>query len=243
MSQARGLVIVPAYNEEHSLGPTLGRLSAVSIPHDVLVIDDGSDDATAAVARAHGAIVLRLPYNLGIGGALRTGFRYASSRGYPWAVQLDADGQHDPEQISRLLGPLEGGADLVVGSRFGVGSEPYEVGRLRRRAMSLLGLTLRALLGRSFTDTSSGFRAFSARCLDYFSRSYPAEYMESVEALLMAVYAGLRVVEVPVSMHQRAVGQASNRRWRLLYHYVRIYVVLLSSASLRHRPRFHEVKQ
>jgi glycosyltransferase involved in cell wall biosynthesis len=236
----RGLAIVPAYNEVDSIGTTLARLRAAQPSMDVLVVDDGSDDATAEVARMAGAVVLRLPYNLGIGGALRTGFRYAHRHGYDWAVQVDADGQHDPTQLPLILAPLADGADLVIGSRFARGSGAYEVGRARRQAMSLLRITLRALLGRSFTDTSSGFRAFSARCLDYFARSYPAEYMESVEALLLACYAGLRVVEVPVTMHQREAGQASNRRWRLLYHYVRIYVVLVSSASRRRRPRFGE---
>ncbi|MET0727324.1 MAG: glycosyltransferase family 2 protein [Acidimicrobiales bacterium] len=237
-----GLAIVPAFNEMETIGSTLHRLKAALPGLDVLVIDDGSDDDTARIARAAGAMVVQLPYNLGIGGALRTGFRFAQRRRYDWAVQVDADGQHDPEQLRALLSPLHDGADLVVGSRFATGSGTYEVRGVRRRAMSLLRITLRVLLGRSFTDTSSGFRAFSPRCLDYFARSYPAEYMESVEALLMACYAGLHVVEVPVTMHQREGGVASNRRWRLIYHYLRIYVVLVSSASRRRRPRFREAE-
>lgn len=238
----RGLAIVPAFNEAASIGATLEGLRRAMPSLDVVVIDDGSDDATAEVARAAGATVLHLPYNLGIGGALRTGFRFATRRGYDWAVQVDADGQHDPAELQAIIGPLSTGADLVIGSRFAVGSGAYEVPRLRKRAMSLLRITLRILLGRSFTDTSSGFRAFSPRCLEHFSRTYPAEYMESVEALLMACYSGLHVVEVPVTMHQRDAGVASNRRWRLIYHYLRIYVVLLSSASRRRRPRFQEAR-
>ncbi len=236
-----GLAIVPAFNEVETIAETLRRLHAALPDIDVLVIDDGSDDDTAQVARDAGAIVLQLPYNLGIGGALRTGFRFADRRDYDWAVQVDADGQHDPEELAAIVAPLADGADLVIGSRFAKGSGDYEVGAVRKRAMSLLRITLRVLLGRSFTDTSSGFRAFSPRCLDYFARNYPAEYMESVEALLMACYAGLHVVEVPVTMHQREGGVASNRRWRLLYHYLRIYVVLVSSASRRRHPRFGEM--
>lgn len=234
----RGLVIIPAFDEAASIAATLAQVRAAVPTLDVLVVDDGSSDGTASVAEAAGAAVLHLPYNLGIGGALRTGFRFAHRRGYDWAVQVDADGQHDPAEIPQLAAALADGADLVVGSRFAAGAGSYEVGRLRRRAMSLLRVTLRAMLGRSFTDTSSGFRVFSRRCLGYFADSYPAEYMESVEALLLACYAGLHVVEVPVVMHQRAGGRPSNRRWRLLYHYVRIYVVLVSSASRHRRPQF-----
>ena len=238
----RGVALLPAFNESASIAATLRQIRTAVPALDIVVIDDGSTDDTASVARAADAsvVVLRLPFNLGIGGALRTGFRHAVREGYDFAIQVDADGQHDPAQIAALIAPLASGADLVIGSRFADGSGAYAVSPVRRKAMSLLGLTLRGLLGRSFTDTSSGFRAFSARCLDYFARSYPAEYMESVEALLMACYAGLQVVEVPVTMHQRTAGQASNRQWRLVYHYLRIYVVLLSSASRHRRPHFQE---
>lgn len=207
-----GLVIIPALDEAATIADTVTRVRSAAPALDVLVVDDGSVDDTTDVALAAGALVLTLPYNLGIGGALRTGFRFAHRRGYDWAVQVDADGQHDPAQINLLVEQLEAGADLVVGSRFTAESGAYEIGRLRKRAMSLLRITLRVMLGRSFTDTSSGFRGFSSRCLAYFARSYPAEYMESVEALLMACYAGLRVVEVPVTMHQRSGGVPSNRR-------------------------------
>ncbi len=199
----------------------------------MVVVDDGSTDATAEVARAGGAVVLSLPFNLGIGGALRTGFRYAVEQGYQRAVQLDADGQHDPAAISVLLAALDD-ADLVIGSRFG-GHASYEVGRTRRRAMRLLEFTLRVLSGRTFTDTSSGFRAFGRPVLEFFARTYPSEYMESVEALLAATYEGFRIVEVPIQMHERAGGTPSNIRIKLAYHYVRLMVSLVTNAS-RRRP-------
>jgi glycosyltransferase involved in cell wall biosynthesis len=202
---------------------------------DVVVVDDGSTDATAEMARAGGAVVLRLPFNLGIGGALRCGFRYAVSEGYQRAVQLDADGQHDPALVPVLLEHLDG-ADMVVGSRFRAdGGDVYEVGRTRRGAMRVLGYTLRLLSGQTFTDTSSGFRAFNRDVLEFFADSYPSEYMESVEALLAASHQGFRIVEVPVEMHQRAGGQPSTQRLRLVYHYVRLLVPLLSQGS-RRRP-------
>jgi glycosyltransferase involved in cell wall biosynthesis len=183
------------------------------------------------VGRAGGATVLSLPYNLGIGGALRTGFRYAVDHDYDRAVQVDADGQHDPGAIEKLFAALDD-ADLVIGSRFG-GAGEYEVGRARRGAMRVLQFTLRLLSGRTFTDTSSGFRAFSRPLLEYFAKTYPSEYMESVEALIGAYYAGFRIAEVPTEMHQRAGGAPSALRLKLVYHYVRVIVTILIGAGRR----------
>lgn len=224
-------MIIPAFNEAATLPGVLARLTAEVPECDVVVIDDGSSDGTADIARASGVTALRLPFNLGIGGALRTGFRYAVSEGYDRGVQLDADGQHDPSQIRMLLDALDD-ADFVVGSRFG-GKGAYDVGHTRRSAMRVLELAVRVLSGRNFTDTSSGFRAFNRDVLEYFSRSYPSEYMESVEVLLAASYEGFRIVEVPVEMHQRAGGEASTVRVGLIYHYLRVLVTMLTKASRR----------
>jgi glycosyltransferase involved in cell wall biosynthesis len=231
----RTLVIIPALNEEDALPAVLADLAARCPELDVLVVDDGSRDRTADVARAAGVLVAPLPYNLGIGGALRTGFRYAMRTGYERAVQFDADGQHDPAEIAKLLAALDDGADMVIGSRFAGETTDYTVGRVRRRAMRLLHFTVRVLSGKSFTDTSSGFRAFDRETLTLFATTYPVDYMDSVEALLLAVYSGLRVVEVPIQMRHRAAGVASNRNFKLIYHYLRLFVVLISSASRRGR--------
>lgn len=227
----RLLVVIPAYNEEDSIAAVLDELRRERPDADVVVVDDGSADTTAAVARSAGAVVLELPFNLGIGGALRTGFRYAVENGYQRAFQLDADGQHDPAEFQTLIDRLDDGADLVIGSRFANGETDYEVGRVRRRAMRVLGATVRVLSGQVFTDTSSGFRAFDRRALELFARTYPVDYMESVEALVMACASGLRVVEVPVRMRTRAGGQASNRNFRLVYHYARLLLVILLTTS------------
>ncbi len=202
--------------------------------HDVVVVDDGSTDATAQVAHRGGAAVLRLPYNLGIGGALRTGFRYAVEQGYDAAVQVDADGQHDPASIDLLLAELAH-ADFVIGSRFSAGDVGYRVGRVRRIAMRMLELTVRLLTGTRYTDTSSGFRAFDREVLEYFARTYPSEYMESVEALVQASYEGFRIVEVPIGMNARAGGDPSTMHAKLAYHYFRVIVTLLVRS--RRRPR------
>jgi glycosyltransferase involved in cell wall biosynthesis len=228
MSQ-RTLVVIPAYNESAALPTTIGGLRARRPDLDIVVVDDGSGDGTAEVARTLGVEVLPLPFNLGIGGALRCGFRYAVREGYDRALQFDADGQHDPEAIATLLAPLDDGADLVVGCRFGAGE--YRVSGGRRLAMGILRVLTRWLTGRRFADTSSGFRAFSRPMLERFAEEYPLEYMDSVEALVMAVREGYDVREVRTAMRPRSAGQASNRRFRLVYHYVRLLVVLGASRS------------
>jgi glycosyltransferase involved in cell wall biosynthesis len=228
-------LIIPAFNEAEALPGVLAELAALDLDHDVVVVDDGSTDDTAAVARAGGAIVLELPFNLGIGGALRTGFLFAVRQGYERAVQFDGDGQHDPDEIAGLLTALDDGADMVVGSRFAGTASSYEIGRVRARAMGLLRAAVRGLSGQTFTDTSSGFRAFRGPVLEFFSRSYPSEYMESVEALVLASLNGYRITEIPVHMRPREGGEPSNRRWRLVYHYMRLLLVLTASASRRGR--------
>jgi len=233
----RTLIIVPAYNEEQALPGVLRQLRRRAPECDVLVVDDGSSDRTADVAVSPGVRVARLPFNLGIGGALRTGFRYAVRHGYDRAVQFDADGQHNVDELDTLLLELDRGADLVVGSRFATGERHYRAGVVRTGAMGFLRVALRVLAGRQFTDTSSGFRAFSRPLLEFYAQTYPIEYMDSVEALLLACYAGFTVVETPVTMHQRVGGVSSNRNLRLMYHYVRLVLVLISMASVRSRQR------
>jgi glycosyltransferase involved in cell wall biosynthesis len=230
----RTLVVIPAYNEEHSLAAVLDELARVTPELDVVVISDGSTDRTVEIARAatHCEVVA-LPYNIGIGGALRTGFSYAVRKGYDRAVQFDGDGQHDPLQVAPLLEELDRGADMVVGSRFATGGAvTYAVSRTRRIAMRFLGWLVKALVGQRFSDTSSGFRAFSRPLLEFYSRTYPVEYMDSVEALVLACNAGFTVSEVGVNMRGRTGGAPSNRRFRLFYYYVRLIIVLLTSATL-----------
>lgn len=230
------LVIIPAYNEEEALPAVLAALRERVPEFDVLVVDDGSHDRTAAVAREGGAMVARLPFNLGVGGALRTGFRFAVRRGYQRAVQFDADGQHDVEDLGPLLAELERGADVVVGTRFAHGHGRYRTGVVRGGAMSVLRLALSVLAGQRFTDTSSGFRAYSRAVIEFFADAYPLEYLsDTVESLLLVCYAGFNVVETPVTMHDRSGGVASTRSFRLVYHYARLLLVLLAMASLRQR--------
>ncbi len=228
-------VVIPAWNEEASLPAVLGDLAANVPEHAVVVVDDGSSDSTASVAVENGVTCLCLPFNLGIGGALRVGFRWAVRNGFDTVVQFDGDGQHDATQIGRLVAELDNGADMVIGSRFSEASGSYEVGRARRAAMALLRWSTRRLTGQSFTDTSSGFRAIRRPLLDEFARTYPVDYMDSVETLITSARSGYDVREVPVEMQQRTGGVPSTRNVRLVYHYARLLVVLASSRR-RTRP-------
>jgi glycosyltransferase involved in cell wall biosynthesis len=205
----RVLVILPALNESASVDAVVAHLRELG--YDALVVDDGSTDATADVAAAAGATVLRLPINLGVGGALRCGFRYAVRHGYDVVVQVDADGQHDPSTVARLLEHMcETQADMVIGSRFASGIASYEVGSGRRLAMRVLAVRASASARTRITDATSGLRAIRRPLLDEFARSYPAEYLgDTVEALVIAARRGATIVEYPVEMSPRMAGQAS----------------------------------
>lgn len=224
---ARTIVVIPAFNEEESLPAVLHQLRDVVPELDIVVVDDGSADGTAEVVRRAGVPCVPLPFNLGIGGALRAGYRFAADNGYERAVQFDADGQHRADQIALLLAALDDGAHMACGSRFAAGG--YEVGRGRGLAMALLRVGVRLLTGRRFSDTSSGFRAVQQPLLDVFATEYPVEYMDSVETLVNACRAGYDVVEVPTLMRERAGGVPSQRPFHLAYHYARLLVALLGS--------------
>jgi hypothetical protein len=182
ISADRTLIVLPAFNEQQSLPAVLAEVSSVMGSADLLVIDDGSTDRTSAAANRAGVDVVTLPFNLGVGGALRAGFRYTVRYGYRQMVQVDADGQHDPREIPNLLRPLDH-ADTVIGARF-AGRGGYEVDRARRLAMSVLARSLSRRTHAVLTDTTSGFRAFGPRAIALFAREYPAEYLgDTVEAL------------------------------------------------------------
>jgi glycosyltransferase involved in cell wall biosynthesis len=228
------LIIIPAWNESASIADVVSEVLGELPGVDIIVVDDGSQDDTAVRAAAAGAIVARLPFNLGVGGAVRTGLHYARDEGYQRAVVFAADGQHSPHAISALLAALDEGADLAVGSRFMEGANHYELGRSRRRAMRLLQTVVRRLSGQAFTDTTSGFRAFDRPVIELLARDYPAEYLaDTVEVLLMVAYEGFRIVEVPASMRARTLGQPSNRNLKLVLNYLRLLVGIVSSASRR----------
>ena len=192
---------------------------------DVLVVDDGSSDRTRERALAEGARVIRLPYNLGIGGAVQTGLQYASSHGFDVAVQVDGDAQHDPTEIPKILGPiLEDRADLVVGSRF-LGEGEYQPPLARLLGIKLLARIVSLLVRQRVTDTTSGFRAANRRAIALFAADYPHDYPE-VEATVLVFRHRLRMLEVPVHMRLRGAGESSiTFRWSA-YYMVKVLLAL-----------------
>lgn len=224
----RVLVIVPAYNEEKNLPGVLRALRERAPFADVCVVDDGSTDATAEVAARHGATVLQAPINLGIGGAMQTGYLWAHRHKYDAAIQIDGDGQHDPAYIREALQPLEEGkADVVIGSRF---LSP-EGGGFRSTAARRLGIRylcwlLRLTNGVRVTDPTSGFRATGRRAISLYARSYPSDYPEP-EAIAIAQRCGLRVAEVPVRMAAREHGESSINTARAVYYFVKVSLSIL----------------
>ncbi|HEX2805203.1 MAG TPA: glycosyltransferase family 2 protein [Kineosporiaceae bacterium] len=208
VGEGRLLVLVPAWNEESSVGAVVKEVLTALPEADVLVVDDGSTDRTAEIAAGAGARVLSLPYNLGVGGAMRAGYRYAVRWGYDVGVQVDGDGQHDPTEIAQLLGRLTD-ADLVIGARFAERGQ-YTVRGPRAWAMWLLAKALSMITGARLTDTTSGFRAANRTVMQLFARHYPAEYLgDTIESLVIAHRAGCRIAQVPVCMRPRSTGAPS----------------------------------
>jgi glycosyltransferase involved in cell wall biosynthesis len=230
----RVLIVMPALNEQASVGDVIAQVRNSMPGMDVLVVDDGSVDETAKLARAAGAEVARLAVNLGVGGAMRTGFRYALARGYDVVVQVDADGQHDPEEVNELLRNLDD-ADIVIGSRF-AGKGAYEARGPRKYAMVALSVVFSRLARTRLTDVTSGFKAMGPRALRLFGAYYPAEYLgDTVESLVMAIRAGLRIREVPVIMRERAGGTPSHSPIKSAVYLGRAGLALLL-ALIRRRP-------
>jgi glycosyltransferase involved in cell wall biosynthesis len=231
----RVLVIVPAFNEERSVGGVVREVLAAGHAN-VLVVDDGSSDATSSRAREAGARVLVLPFNLGIGGAVQSGYLFALRHGYDVAVQVDGDGQHDPREIERLLAPLaRGEADFVLGSRF-VGTSTYRAPAVRRIGMRIFSTTVSAIGGQPLLDTTSGFRAAGRSVIAYLAEHYPQDYPE-VESLLLLKRAGFRIVEVPCRFRERTQGRSSITAARSVYYLVKVLLAILAGLFRAVPPR------
>jgi glycosyltransferase involved in cell wall biosynthesis len=222
----RVLVLVPAYNEAESLPPLLTELTSRYPDYEVVVINDGSTDGTEKVVRGTSARLVSLPCNLGIGGAMQTGFRIARDEGYEVAVQVDGDGQHPPEQVHALVdGLLQSGSDMAIGSRF-LTRSGYQSTLGRRLGIRFFSLWLSALCRTRITDPTSGFRAVSRRGIELLARNYAEDYPE-VEAIVVCHRAGLRLCEVAVQMSARTEGQSSIRGIGSLAYMVKVSLSIL----------------
>jgi glycosyltransferase involved in cell wall biosynthesis len=229
----RALAIVPAWNEERDLPAVLQELRVGAPGWDVCVIDDGSTDSTAAVAREAGAVVLRLPINLGIGGAVQTGYLWARERDYDVAAQIDGDGQHDPTYLANALERIAAGADLVVGSRY-LGADGFQSTAVRRAGSRYLSWFLRLRCGARISDPTSGFRVAGRRAIVLFAADYPSDYPEP-EAIALAARRGLKVDEMLVRMRRRQHGASSIGPARTLYYLIKVSLALLFLPAERRR--------
>jgi len=238
----RVVAVVPAWNEAGAIGGVVDEIRAFDPRIDVVVVDDASTDDTVEVARAHGAKVLALPFNVGIGGAVQTGFRYARDEGYEVAVRLDGDGQHAADELGKLLAPIRAGdADLVIGSRFVDPAGTYRPPFARRMGIRVFARLVSLLGGQKVTDTTSGFSALDRTAIELFATEYPHDYPE-VESTLVALRSGLRLVQVQVDMRERQAGTSSITFVRSLYYIVKVMLALLV-ASLRRYPRLEAARR
>jgi hypothetical protein len=217
MSDLRVLVIIPAHNEEESLPSTLAEMRSKAPGLDILVVDDGSRDATSRVAREAGVPVVRHAVNLGVGGALQTGFRWAVAHGYEVGVQLDADGQHDPATLAAVLAPVRAGrCDVAIGSRY-VARTGYRAPLHRRLGMVLFSGIVQLALGQRITDTTSGLRAYTLPVMEVCQHDFPKDFPDA--PLLIALSRrGFRLEEVAVEMRERVAGQSFYTLGKQIYY-------------------------
>ena len=235
LSAFSGLVVVPAYNESETVGSVVQQVHEHAPDFDVVVIDDGSTDETAHAARRAGARVVCHPFNLGIGGAVQSGFRYAMENGYTHLVQVDGDGQHDPAEIPKLLEIMKEDRtiDMVAGSRF-LEDTRYPAPFGRRTGIRIFSFILSWLIHQPVSDPTSGFRLYNRRAIALFARDYPHDYPE-VEAVLMLHFHRLRMREVPVRMFQRGGGASSITSGKSVYYMVKVLLAIFIGLA-RERP-------
>ncbi len=220
------LVIIPAYNEEENIVSTVSTLTQNCPYVDYIIINDCSRDRTEQICREQGFQYISLPVNLGIGGGMQTGYRYAKEQGYDIAIQFDGDGQHNAEYIRDLIEPIEKGeADLVIGSRF-INKEGFQTSFMRRVGINMLGGVLKLCGGVRITDATSGFRAVSKNVIDFFSENYAQDYPEP-ESIIAARVSGFTVKEVPVVMNERTAGVSSISSLRSVYYMIKVTLAIL----------------
>jgi glycosyltransferase involved in cell wall biosynthesis len=239
--QGRALVIMPAYNEAQNIAPVIAGVRQNAPELDIVVVNDCSTDRTAQVAAEAGAIVLSLPCNLGYGGAVQAGFRYAVERGYAFGVIMDADGQHNPADVPRLLETVRHGeADLALGSRF-LGRLEYSPSWPRRLGMALFRWLASRVTGQRITDPTSGFQAMTREVMRFFARdNYPVDFPDA-DTIMTLHFAGFHVREVPVTMRARLSGESMHTTWKSLYYVFKMFLSIFI-VWLRQRTNSHAVR-
>ena len=232
------LVIIPAYNEEDTIGRVIEKTRYYFPLSDILVVNDGSTDSTSSISKEKGVLVLDLPYNLGIGGAMQTGYKFAYRMGYDIAVQCDGDGQHHPAQIKRLVDTLvNDGADMVLGSRY-LRKKRYKSEVFRKMGIWIFSRVISVIVRQRLTDPTSGFRAVNRDVIRSFSNLYPGDYPEP-EALVLLHRQGFAIREIYVNMSSRKGGNSSINAWRSVYYMVKVLLAIFIDLC-KHVPRGRE---
>ena len=230
MNKKNILIVIPAYQEEESIQGIVEEIRSKDLQLPILIVDDGSADRTAQRAKEAGAFVVSLPFNIGVGGAVQTGFKFAVRRGFDIVVRLDADGQHDPSDIKDLIDALlNNGADLVIASRFLPPHLGYQSSFVRRIGIQFFSSLISAIIGLKVTDPTSGFRAYSKKTIELFAEDYPQDFPEP-EEMVLARKNRAKILEVPVEMRARAAGRSSIRYLTTLYYMIKVtFAVFLST--------------
>ena len=229
------LLIIPAFNESGNLPTLLSKLKNEAPNKDVVVINDCSSDNTSEIVKEYGAKVVDLPINLGIGGAVQTGFKYAVDFGYQIAVQVDGDGQHNPVYIDALVEKVEQGYNMCIGSRF-IDNNGFQSSGIRRMGIRFYQYLLLLLTGQDFTDPTSGFRAFDDNAIKLFAEHYPADYAEP-ESIIMLTKRKMKVCEIPVIMNKRIAGKSSINAMKSIYYIIKVTIAICISAISSRREK------
>jgi len=231
--KGKTLVIIPAYNEENNIGPVVSAVKKLSFHPDILVVDDGSVDHTADNARIAGASVMSLPFNLGYGAALQTGFKYSVRMGYGYAIQMDADSQHDAASILDLKSAIEeGAADVIIGSRF-LEDPDYPIRFTKKAGLAIFRIIVRVITSKRVTDPTSGFRALNRRALELYCGMYPSDFPDA-DIIIATHLSGLRIAEIPVKIYPKDSGKSMHSGFKPFYYIYKMFLSMLVTMLRRY---------
>jgi glycosyltransferase involved in cell wall biosynthesis len=231
--KGKALVIIPAYNEEKNIGSVVSAIRKLSFHPDIIVVDDGSVDHTADNAQAAGAIVISLPFNLGYGAALQTGFKYSVRKGYDYAVQMDADSQHEAASILDLKSAIEKDvADVIIGSRF-LEDPDYPLGFARRAGLAIFRIIVSIITAQQVTDPTSGFRALNRRALELYCGMYPSDFPDA-DIIIATYLSGLRIAEIPVKIYPNHFGKSMHSGFKPFYYIYKMFLSMLVTMLRRY---------
>lgn len=230
------LVIIPAYNEQDSIINVINKLKNDCPRADYVVINDCSKDNTLSVLKENNTNFVNLPINLGIGGGVQTGYKYALENGYDIAIQIDGDGQHDTAYLDKVIAQIEEGvADIAIGSRF-IDKEGFQSSGMRRAGIKFLSALIKICCGTKVRDVTSGFRAVNRKYIKMYANDYPTDYPEP-EAIVQASVDGARIAEVPVIMKERETGQSSIYAWKSIYYMIKVSLAIIICRISKRRKR------